>query len=398
MKILVLNSGSSSLKFQLFNMPEGEVLCAGLVEKIGEKEGNLEITAGEESIAIQAPFSDHKDALNQVAKSLMDPKLAIISSPEEIDAVGHRVVHGGESFSATTLIDEEVKNKIRDLIPLAPLHNPANLQGIEVAEKVFEAAKQYAVFDTAFHSTIPESAYRFAIPEELYKKYGTRVYGFHGTSHRFVSRQAIEHLGLANQESKIITIHLGNGCSMAAIKDGKCIDTSMGLGPLSGLIMGTRSGDIDPSVIFYLLEQGYEIEEIKNILNKKSGMKGLTGDNDLRNINERAANGDSAAQTALDMYSYRIKKYIGSYIAALGGLDAIVFTAGVGENDAATRANSCQGLEAFGISIDETANQIRSKELREIQNGKVKVLVIPTNEEFEIARQSYQLKQGENPY
>lgn len=398
MKILVLNSGSSSLKFQLFDMPEGQVLCAGMVEKIGEKEGNLEIKAGEESIAIQAPFADHKDALNQVASSLMDPKLSIISSPDEIDAVGHRVVHGGESFSATTLIDSEVKDKIKDLIPLAPLHNPANLQGIEVAEKVFESAKQYAVFDTAFHSTIPEASYRFAIPEELYKKYGTRVYGFHGTSHRFVSRKAIEHLKLEDQPSKIITIHLGNGCSMAAIKDGKCIDTSMGLGPLSGLIMGTRSGDIDPSVIFYLLEQGYEIEEIKNILNKKSGMKGLTGDNDLRNINERASNGDNAAQTALDMYSYRIKKYIGSYMAALGGLDAIVFTAGVGENDAATRSKSCLEMEAFGIAIDENKNQERARGLREIQSGKVKVLVIPTNEEFEIARQSFQLMQGKNPY
>ncbi|UXP32473.1 acetate kinase [Reichenbachiella agarivorans] len=398
MKILVLNSGSSSLKYQLFDMPEGKVLCAGLVEKITEKIGRLEHSYDGKKIVVEEHFPDHKVALNQVAQVLTDPQYHILESADEIEAVGHRVVHGGESFSATTEINEEVKSKIKELFSLAPLHNPANLQGIEVAENIFAAAKQYAVFDTAFHSTLPEEAYRFAIPEEFYSQYGTRVYGFHGTSHRYVANQAIQHLGLKEEDSKIITIHLGNGCSMAAIRNGKSVDTSMGLGPLSGLIMGTRSGDLDPSVIFYLLEQGYEIEEIKSTLNKKSGMKGLTGDNDLRNINARANDGDAAAVLALKMYSYRIKKYIGSYMAVLGGLDAIVFTAGVGENDAATRAKACAGLEAFGISIDSQQNQQRKSNIHEIQDGKIKILVIPTDEEYEIARQSYNLTQGKTPY
>ncbi|PIB34596.1 acetate kinase [Reichenbachiella sp. 5M10] len=398
MKVLVLNSGSSSLKYQLFEMPEGKVLCAGLVEKIGESTGKLELQIDDNRIEINEPFADHKVALHKVAQLLTDPQYQILNSASEIEAVGHRVVHGGERFSATTLITPEVKTNIQDLFSLAPLHNPANLQGIEVAEKVFAEAKQYAVFDTAFHSSIPEHAYRFAIPKELYSKYGTRVYGFHGTSHRYVANQAIKHLGLINQDSKIITVHLGNGCSIAAVKNGQSIDTSMGLGPLSGLIMGTRSGDIDPSVLFYLLEQGYEIEQIKTILNKQSGMKGLTGDNDLRNINTRALEGDLDAQLALDMYSYRIKKYIGAYMAALGGVDAIVFTAGVGENDAATRAKSCAGMHGFGIEIDSVANETRKKGIREIQHGKVKILVIPTDEEYEIARQSYNLILGKSPY
>lgn len=397
MIILVLNSGSSSLKYQLFDMPAGTVLCAGLVEKIGETEGNLSFEYGTQTVTVNMPFEDHKVALNKVSELLMNPDYKLIQSSDEIAAVGHRVVHGGEHFTASTLIDESVKAEIKELFSLAPLHNPANLQGIEVAETVFSSAKQYAIFDTAFHTTLPEEAYRFAIPEELYQKYGTRVYGFHGTSHRYVSNQAIDYLGLKNKDSKIITIHLGNGCSISAIKNGKSIDTSMGLGPLSGLIMGTRSGDIDPSVIFYLLEQGYEIEQIKTLLNKQSGMKGLTGDNDLRNINTRAKDGDEAALLALKMYAYRIKKYIGSYMTILGGLDAIVFTAGVGENDAVTRKMSCGNLEHFGIDIDDTLNETRKPGLREIQKGKVKILIIPTDEEYEIARQSYHLTQGNNP-
>jgi acetate kinase len=391
MKILVLNSGSSSLKYQLIEMPVGKVLCSGMVEKIGEVEGHLMHKHEDEKFDLVATFSDHKSALKKVADILVSEQHGVIKSVSEINAVGHRVVHGGESFSATTLINEEVKFKIKELHSLAPLHNPANFEGIEVAEKVFENARQVAVFDTAFHSTIPEEAYRFAIPEKLYKEHGIRVYGFHGTSHRYVANQAIAHLQLENKESRVITIHLGNGCSMAAIKNGESIDTSMGLGPLSGLVMGTRSGDIDPSIIFYLAEVGYDLDEIKSILNKDSGMKGMTGDNDLRAIHAMAANNDSAAQLALEVYAYRIKKYIGSYVAALNGLDAVVFTAGVGENDAITRSNSLNNLSAFGIEIDPSKNKESSDGIREIQKGKVKILIIPTNEELEIANQCHRL-------
>ena len=391
MKVLVLNSGSSSLKYQLFAMPEGQVLCSGLVEKIGDACGHLTHKFGNEEHQIEMEFKNHIVALNKVAEVLMDTDHGVIKTPDEINAVGHRVVHGGERFSATTEVDDKVKDKIRELFSLVPLHNPANLEGIEVAEKVFENAKQLAVFDTAFHSSIPAPAFRYAIPEPLYTEMGIRLYGFHGTSHRYVSKQAIKHLGLQGQDSKIITIHLGNGCSIAAVKNGKSIDTSMGLGPLSGLVMGTRSGDIDPSIIFYLTENGYELAEVKKILNKDSGMKGLTGDNDLRAINERAKHGDQTAQLALDIYAYRVKKYIGAYIAALNGVDAVVFTAGVGENDPVTRSKSIADMEFFGLEIDETENQKRKSGIREIQKGKVKVLIIPTDEELEIANQCYAL-------
>lgn len=395
MKILVLNSGSSSLKYQLLLMPKGSLVCSGLVEKIGEPEGELTHkyteSGQDEKHVISSHIPDHKIALELLSNVLIDQQHGVLKNTDEIDAVGHRIVHGGESFNQTTIIDEEVKQKIKELYSLAPLHNPANLEGVEVAEKVFTKAKQVAVFDTAFHSSIPEEAYRYAIPENLYQEYGVRAYGFHGTSHRYVSREAIQHLGLDSKDSKIITIHLGNGCSMAAVKNGQCIDTSMGLGPLGGLIMGTRSGDIDPSVIFYLVEQGFSIDEVKKILNKQSGMKGLVGDNDLRNINKKASEGDQSAKLALEMYAYRVKKYIGSYIAALGGVDAIVFTAGVGENDATTRWKSCAGLSALGISIDEAKNNERADGIRDLSTGPVKVLIIPTNEELEIANQSYGL-------
>ncbi|MGL1887398.1 MAG: acetate kinase [Reichenbachiella sp.] len=398
MKILVLNSGSSSLKYQLLNMPEGQLICSGLIEKIGETEGELthKIYKDQETEkhSLIQTIPDHRTGLELLSTILVSPNYGVLSSNDEIDAVGHRIVHGGESFSQTTIIDDKVKNKIKELYSLAPLHNPANLEGVEVAENVFKKATQLAVFDTAFHSSIPEEAYRFAIPEKLYKDYGVRVYGFHGTSHRYVSKEAIRHLGLEGKDSKIITVHLGNGCSMAAVKNGQCIDTSMGLGPLGGLIMGTRSGDIDPSVIFYLVEQGFSLDEVKNILNKQSGMKGLTGNNDLRNIHKDANEGNTNSKLSLEMYVYRIKKYIGSYMAALGGIDAIVFTAGVGENDAWTRQHSVSNLSAFGIEVDESKNNQLTDGLNEIQKGVVKVLVIPTNEELEIANQSYQLING----
>lgn len=391
MKALVLNSGSSSIKYQLFNMPEGVVLCSGQVDQIGLAGCTLEHKHNGEETTFELPSSDHAQALNKVSEVLVSEEHGAIQSADEVDVVGHRVVHGGEQFTETTIIDAKVKEKIKDLYSLAPLHNPANLQGIEVAEEVFPAAKQVAVFDTAFHSSIPEEAYRYAIPNELYEKFGIRTYGFHGTSHKFVSSEAIKQFGIDADANKIITIHLGNGCSMAAIKDGQCIDTTMGLGPLAGLVMGTRSGDIDPSIVFYLTENGYDISEVSKILNKQSGMKGLTGESDMRAVNALAESGDEGAQLALDIYAYRIKKFVGAYAAALNGIDAIIFTGGVGENDGALRAKVCNNLDALGISIDQEQNQVRSKEPRNLGTGQVKVLVIPTNEEFEIANQCYEL-------
>jgi acetate kinase len=290
------------------------------------------------------------------------------------------------------VINKEVKDEIKRLFPLAPLHNPANYTGIEVAERIFTRAKQVAVFDTAFHHTIPEKAFRYAIPQQFYTDFGIRVYGFHGTSHKYVSEQAASYL--RNTTAKIITIHLGNGCSMSAVKAGVCVDTSMGFGPLSGLIMGTRSGDIDPSIILHLTdERGYEVEQVKTLLNKRSGMLGLTGHSDMRDISKEIKDGSKQSELAYEMYAYRIKKYIGCYAAILNGLDAIVFTAGVGENDVDIRKRVCADMEFFGIELDEEKNSLRSKELREINaaSSKVKVLVVPTNEELEIAQQCFNL-------
>jgi acetate kinase len=327
-----------------------------------------------------------------MAALLTDKEIGVIKDPEEIDAVGHRVVHGGESFAQTTIITNEVKEQIKKLFQLAPLHNPANYQGIEVAEKIFTTAIQVAVFDTAFHQTLPARAYRYAISKTFYTDMGIRAYGFHGTSHKYVTEQAISYLN--NPKAKLITIHLGNGCSMAAVDAGRSVDTTMGFGPLSGLIMGTRSGDIDPSIIFYLVNQrGYDVEQVNAILNKRSGMLGLTGFSDMRDVIEAIEEGNEKAKLAYEMYAYRIKKYIGSYAAVLNGLDAIVFTAGVGENDSSIRQLICTELEFLGINIDAEKNKLQSKENREINtsNSAVKVLVIPTNEELEIVKQCFKL-------
>jgi len=396
MNILVVNAGSSSIKYQLIDMVTELPLSTGIVERIGLEEGNIKhkyvVDGVEKNITEAFPIPDHAIGLKRVAELLVDKKVGVIADPSEIKAVGHRLVHGGEAFTKTVLITDEVKIKMRELFPLAPLHNPANLIGVEVAEKVFPNAAQVGVFDTAFHQTMPAVAYRYAIPEKMYSDYGIRKYGFHGTSHKYVSEKAIEYLGKA--DVKIITIHLGNGASMAAVDGRVCIDTSMGIGPLNGLIMGTRSGTIDPSIIFYLVEQkGYSIEEVNRILNKESGMQGLTGDTDMRDIEIRYKNGDEAAVLAYEMYAYRIKHFIGSYTAALNGLDVIVFTAGIGENDALARKMVCENMDFFGIELDEEKNAVRSKEIREINtaDSKTKVLVIPTNEELEIAKQSYEL-------
>ena len=372
-------------------MPAREVICSGMVDRIGLETSNFTYVTNKNKIEEILPIANHKIGLEKIADLLMDEKVGVIKSTQEITAVGHRVVHGGSSFSDTVLINAAVKQKIKDLCQLAPLHNPANLEGIIVAEQIFATAKQVAVFDTAFHQTIPVVAHKYAIPNALLTDNKIRMYGFHGISHKYVSEKAIEFL---EKSSKIITIHLGNGCSMTAVKDGKSIDHSMGFAPNSGLIMGTRSGDIDTSVIFYLVETlGYSIDAVNNLLQKKSGMLGLTGYSDLRDIEANAEKGNIECQLALAMNSYRIKKFIGSYAAALNGLDAIVFTAGIGENSSLIRKLVCTDMEFFGIELDSNKNEIRSKEIRAINtiNSKTKILVIPTNEEIEIANQVYDL-------
>jgi len=396
MNIFVVNSGSSSIKYQLFKMPDEKPVCTGLVERLGLENSlithKLFFKGKEKIIRRQVDLSDHEDGLKEVAQLLTDPEIGVIHNPEEIEAVGHRVVHGGESFASTAVITKQVKSEIKKLFSLAPLHNPANYVGIEVAEKIFNKAKQIAVFDTAFHQTMPEMAYRYAIPRSFYTKMGIRAYGFHGTSHKYVSEKTLEYL--QNPLAKIITIHLGNGCSMTAVNAGKSVDTSMGFGPLNGLIMGTRSGDVDPFIIFHLVNQlGYTADQVNNLLNKKSGMKGLTGFSDMRDVSGLIAEGNEEAEMAYRMYTYRIKKYIGSYAAILNGLDAIVFTGGVGENDAAVRRMVCSDMDFLGIHLDEEKNKRCSESTREIntEESSVKILIIPTNEELEIVKQCYGL-------
>ncbi|WP_439129807.1 acetate/propionate family kinase [Polaribacter sp.] len=392
MNILVLNAGSSSLKYQVIEMPAKHVKCVGLVERIGMDDAIFNHDKDGEEYHETLPILNHKIGLQKIADALLDEKLGVINNVEEIEAVGHRVVHGGNKFGKTVIVTEDVKNNIKDLFDLAPLHNPANLTGIEIAETIFTKAKQIAIFDTSFHQTMPKEAYQYAIPNTYLEKHHIRAYGFHGTSHKYVSEKAIDFLN--KKSSNIISIHLGNGCSVSAIKDGKSIENSLGLGPMNGLIMGTRCGDIDQSVIFFLMKKlGKSLEEVNNLLQKQSGMLGLTGFSDLREITENAAAGNKECQNGLDLAGYRIRKYIGSYSAILNGLDAIIFTAGIGENSAEMRRLACKELDFLGIELDEEKNKVRSKEIREIQtqNSKVKILVIPTNEEIEIAKQSYQL-------
>jgi len=373
-------------------MPEATILCSGLIERIGFKDAKFKFKTEKGTIEVVTPILNHKIGLELLSKQLLNKDTGIIKSTDDIDIVGHRVVHGGKYFSDTTEITAKVKEKIKALSSLAPLHNPPNLEGIEVAEAIFPNAKQVAVFDTAFHQSIPKHAYKYAIPNEFLEKHHIRLYGFHGTSHKYVSEKAIEYLGKEN--SKIITIHLGNGCSMTAIKDGKSIEHTLGFSPVSGLIMGTRSGDIDPAIIFHLAEKfGYSLKEINTILQKKSGMLGLTGHSDLREIEAKALEGDKDCQLALYMNAYRIKKYIGSYTAIMNGLDAIVFTAGIGENSPSMRERICEDLDYLGISIDAEKNKVRPSILTDVsaKYSKVKVLIIPTNEELEIAKQSMSL-------
>ncbi|WP_456450495.1 acetate/propionate family kinase [Hydrogenimonas sp.] len=370
MKILVLNSGSSSLKYKLF---DGETpLYEGAVERIGEAGG----------------ARDHREALEEAEAALVES--GTLASFAELDAVGHRVVHGGERFVEPTRIDEAVVEAIRALIPLAPLHNPANLQGIETMAALAPGVPQVAVFDTAFHQTMEEAAYLYAIPYELYEEQSVRRYGFHGTSHAFVAKKAAAMLGKSLDETKLVTLHLGNGASACAVKGGKSVDTSMGFTPLAGLVMGTRSGDIDPEIAILMQKKGLDADEM---LNKRSGLKGLCGDNDVRAIQKRAEAGDTAARRALAVYAHRIRHYIGAYLAQLGGADAVVFTAGVGEHSAMVRKMACEGLEGLGIVVDEAKNAANAPDIS-AEDSKVRVLVVPTDEELEIATQTAKVLRG----
>ncbi len=391
-RILVINSGSSSIKYQLFDMDAGQVLASGAVERIGEAESLLRHRShGGDNTGERCHnhhIADHREGLAQIGALLRES--GTLTELSQLAAIGHRVVHGGEHFREPVLIDASVVERIQDMIPLAPLHNPANLMGIEVALQQAPETPQVAVFDTAFHQSIPEPAWRYALPDRLYREQRVRRYGFHGTSHAYVARQAAAMLGKPHESTRLITLHLGNGASAAAIAGGNSIDTSMGMTPLEGLIMGTRCGDIDPAIPFYLSRAtGMDYPEIESLLNRDSGLRGICGANDMREIHRLADAGDSQAQLALDMYCYRIKKYIGAYYAALGSLDAVVFTGGIGENDARVRAQCCAGMEALGIEPDAGKNTAGNGAFSmHSSRSQVSLLVIPTNEELEIARQT----------
>ena len=389
MKILVINAGSSSLKFQLIDMDNEEVIAKGICEEIGGKSGFKFKVPGREDYKISVSMPTHAEALKLVLDTLVDEKLGVIKSVDEIGAVGHRVLHGGDKLSGSVLVTEEAKAIIEECCDLGPLHNPANLKGIVECEKIMNVP-QIAVFDTSFHQTMPDYAYMYALPYEYYEKYKIRRYGFHGTSHRYVSERAIEMLGKGAEGTKIVTCHLGNGASFAAVKDGKCFDTSMGVTPLEGIMMGTRCGNIDAAIIPYLMRKGElsTADEIDKMMNKKSGMLGVsekTSDN--QEICRMAAEGDARAQLVINMYSHQIAKNVGSYVAAMGGADAIVFTGGIGENSANYRASLCEKLGFLGVKLDEEKNKIRGEEIEiTTPDSKTKVYVIPTNEELVIAR------------
>ena len=387
MNILIINAGSSSLKYQLINMDTNEIAAKGTCERIGIG-GYLTHTPknGKPEFKGEMDFPTHVQAMEAVLDKLTSEEYGVISSMKEIDAVGHRVLHGGHKFSKSVLVDEKVKDAIRECIPLGPLHNPANLMGIEACEKAMPGVPQVAVFDTAFHQTMPEYAYMYAIPYKYYEEDHIRRYGFHGTSHRYVSGEALKLLGKV-EGTKIITCHLGNGSSLAAVKDGKCVDTSMGLTPLEGVPMGTRSGSMDPAIVEFIAnKEGITTSETLTMLNKKSGVAGVSGvSSDFRDLFAAADQGNHRAQLALNMFTYGVKKYIGAYIAAMGGVDCIVFTAGIGENNPTIREMCVDGLEWMGIEIDRDANNTRGTVDITGKNSKVKVFVIPTNEELAIA-------------
>lgn len=394
MRVIVVNSGSSSIKYETFEMSGLAAVARGLLERVGAQDSRLKhrwlTPSGEwEEIVEARPVADHREGFCFILEVSGGARSA--RAAPEIFAVGHRVVHGGEKFSEPAIIDDSALRTIEELIPLAPLHNPANVTGIKVMRELLPDVPQVAVFDTAFHQTMPARAFHYALPAEFYRSYGVRRYGFHGTSHQYVAGEAARHLGRPLDTLNLITLHLGNGASATAIERGKSIDTSMGLTPLEGLIMGTRCGDLDPAVHFYLARRtGRPFAEIEGVLNKESGLKGICGVNDMREIQNCAQKGDAQAELAVEMFCYRVRKYIGAYFAALGAVDAIIFTGGIGENSALVRAKACEGLSALGITVDEKKNNTVSGDIAEIQDeeSRVKILVIPTNEEYEIAKQT----------
>jgi acetate kinase len=395
MKVLVVNAGSSSIKYQVFDMTDESVLAKGLVDRVGIPGTTLKHEpTGKDDVLIKQDLPDHTEGMKLVLDVLINPEYGCLKSMDEIGAVGHRVVHGGEEFAASVIIDDKVKKVIRDCFDVAPLHNPPNLMGIEACEELMPNVPHVAVFDTAFHQTMTPANYMYALPYDVYEKYKVRRYGFHGTSHFYVAHRAAAMLGKPYEDCKIVTLHLGNGASMAAITNGKVLDTSMGFTPLEGLVMGTRSGDIDPAIVFFLMDKlNMDANEANNYFNKKSGLLGLSGvSNDLRDVLEAADAGNERAQLALDVYYNKIKGYIGNYIAKLNGCDCLVFTAGVGENGIDVRENICKDLESLGIKMDTAKNKVRGKEVDvATADSKVRIFIIPTNEELVIARDTYGL-------
>jgi len=400
MKVLVINAGSSSVKYYLYQMPGAEVLARGLVEKIGEEISKLSHFYKDKTHTANVKVKDVKKAMELILQTLADEEVGVLQQMSEIGAVGHRVVHGGEEFTGSVIIDEKVIASIKKFADLAPLHNPPNLAGILATQHHLPNVKQVACFDTAFHSTIPKVAYMYALPYELYEKYGIRRYGFHGISHRYVARRAAAIMGKGKYDINAITCHLGNGCSVTAVKEGKSIDTSMGLTPLEGVPMGTRSGDLDPAILFYLAEKGYDVDELNSLCNKQSGLLGLSGiSNDMRILEESAHKGDARANLAIDVFCYRIKKYVGAYAAVLDTVDAVVFTGGIGENSVFMREKICNAVTQIGVQLDLAANKAAIAKEAEIntKESKVKVFVIPTNEQAAIANDTYKLANGNQP-
>jgi len=400
MKVLVINAGSSSVKYYLYQMPQGDVLARGLVERIGEDRSNLSHLFEGKTYSQQANVKTITEAVELILETLVRADVGVLKSLSEIGAVGHRVVHGGEEFTGSVVVDDNVIASIEKFAELAPLHNPPNLAGIGAIENRLSHVKQVACFDTAFHATIPQVAYMYALPFEVYKKYGIRRYGFHGISHRYVARRAAAIMGRGKYDINAITCHLGNGCSITAVKQGRSVDTSMGFTPLEGVPMGTRCGDLDPAILFYLEEKGYGVKSLKTLCNKKSGLLGISGvSNDVRNLQELADAGNERAKLAIDIFCYRIKKYIGAYAAVLDTVDALVFTGGIGEHAASLREQICTGLTRIGIVIDPEANLGATATEAEIsaENSQVTVLVIPTNEQAAIARDTYELTKDKQP-
>ena len=400
MKVLVINAGSSSVKYHLYRMPQSEVLAMGFVERIGEGTPELSHFFHGKTYTVPAKIEGVEKAMELILQTLVNKEVGVLQQISEIGAVGHRVVHGGEEFTGSVVIDKKVIASIEKFADLAPLHNPPNLAGILAAQHNLPGTKQVACFDTAFHATIPKVAYMYALPYELYEKYGIRRYGFHGISHRYVARRAADMMGKGKYDINAITCHLGNGCSITAVKNGRSIDTSMGLTPLEGVPMGTRSGDLDPAILFYLAGKGYDAEALNRLCNTKSGLLGISGiSNDVRSLEELAGKGHSRAQLAIDVFCYRIKKYIGAYAAVLDTVDAVVFTGGIGENSVFMREKICNAVTQIGVKLDYAANQAAVAKEAEInaKDSQVKVFVIPTNEQAAIANDTYELANGKQP-